>query len=216
MKPKEYYISKLSSLGFIFPNLPSDKIGDMEIKEFSNQKKLYVNGQQWMGLNLTDHREIFQFVSHIEISKGDVITTGMGFLLRENWLLQKGHSVTVIEQNENIINYHLKHNPDICSKLNIIHGDANNHIGKCDTLLLDHFELEDNDKILNDVQKVKNNIHCDTLWFWPIERMIIKKSVNDKISYSSSYSSFRDLIPELPVMDNPSLERYLDLWMVRI
>ena len=211
MKPVDYYLNKLHDYGFEFPNLPSDIIGNMEIKIVGTQKKLYVDGKQWMGLNLEDYREIFQFLSHIENSKGKIITTGMGFLFRETWLINKGFDVTVLELNKNIIDYHLKHNPNICSKLKIIHCNAEEYIGDCDTLLLDHYELENNEYILNSVMKFKERIQYNNLWFWPIERLISNMGHN-RIDKMESYKILKDKIQGLPELSESSLDLYLTIW----
>ena len=212
MKTEDYYLNKLSEYGFEFPNLPSDIIGNMEIKIVGDIKKLYVDGKQWMTLDLVNYRQIFQFLSHIENSDGKIITTGMGFLLRESWLVKNGFDVTVIEVNENIIEYHLKHNPDICSKLTIINSNAEEYSGSCDTLLLDHYEFESNEYILDSVIQFQKRIQYSTIWFWPIERLIIHQGFVDGISEMESYLKIKNKIQGLPELNESSLDLYLTIW----
>ena len=216
MKNVEYYLSKLSDYGFEFPNLPIDVVGSMEVKDFPTQKKLYVDGKQWMGLNLKDYREVFQFLSHIENSRGKVITTGMGFLLRESWLVKNGFDVTVLEVNKDIIDYHLKHNLDICSKLTIINCNAEEFKGSCDTLLLDHYELETNEYILESVIKFKERIDYSHIWFWPIERLVDSQCQIQGISDMESYLRIKDKVQGLPDLSPPSLDLYLTIWRVKM
>jgi hypothetical protein len=212
MKTIDYYLNKLIEYGFEFPNLPIDVVGSMEVKDFPTQKKLYVDGKQWMGLNLKDFREVFQFLSHIENSRGKVITTGMGFLLRESWLVKKGFDVTVLEVNKDIIDYHLKHNPDVCSKLTIINSNAEEYRGSCDTLLLDHYELETNEYILDSVIKFKERINYSHIWFWPIERLVVRQCQIEGIGEMESYLRIKDKVQGLPDLSFPSLDLYLTIW----
>jgi hypothetical protein len=216
MKTIDYYLNKLSEYGFEFPNLPIDVVGSMEVKDFPTQKKLYVDGKQWMGLNLMDYREVFQFLSHIENSRGKVITTGMGFLLRESWLVKKGFDVTVLEINKDIIDYHLKHNPDICSKLTIINCNAEEYRGSCDTLLLDHYELETNEYILDSVIKFKERINYSHIWFWPIERLVVSQCRIQGIGEMESYLMIKDQVQGLPDLSSPSLDLYLTIWKAQM
>ena len=216
MKPVEYYLNKLGGYGFEFPNLPEDVVGSMEVKDSPRRKKLFVDGNQWMGLNLLDYREVFQFLSHIENSRGKVITTGMGFLLRESWLVKNGFDVTVLEVNKDIIDYHLKHNPDICSKLTIINCNAEEYRGSCDTLLLDHYELESNEYILDSVIKFKDRIDYKHIWFWPIERLVIRQTQIEGIEEMDSYLRIKDKVQGLPDLSPPSLDLYLSIWRAKM
>jgi hypothetical protein len=215
-KPVDYYLDKLKSYDFELPFLPDDIIGDLEVKQISNLKKLYINNLQWMNLSLRNYWQVFQFLSHIENSKGRVTTTGMGFLLRESWLVKKGMDVTVIESNENVIRYHMKYNPDICNKLKIVNDDAKQYVGNCDTLLLDHYEFESDDHVLNEVQNFKNRIDYETIWFWPIEKIIKNKSLSDSVSLRESYGELQRIIKGLPDLSDSSLKLYDNIWMGNI
>jgi 2-polyprenyl-3-methyl-5-hydroxy-6-metoxy-1,4-benzoquinol methylase len=168
-----------------------------------NQIKLRVNGGSWMGLNLDDYREVFEFYSHYTLSKGKVLCSGMGLLIRESWILSKGVNVTLVENNENIIQYHKTYNPELCSQMNIIHGDIHDHKGEYDVILLDHYEHEKEDWIIEDVKNIMNNTQCDTVWFWPLERIIRR---NGGWEY---YVELKKSIPRLPDLDEVSLNDFL-------
>jgi len=137
---------------------------------------LYINGVQWMMYECLNHYQVSQVFSHYYIACGDVISTGLGFGAREKWLLNnpKVTSLTVLEQNEDLINFHRKANPDLFEKANIIHCNAKEYKGKCNTLLLDHYEWEPMTEIISDVKNIcDNNIECDQMWFWHLETQIL-------------------------------------------
>jgi hypothetical protein len=140
----------------------------------------------------------------------------MGFLLRESWLVKNGFDVTVIEVNKDIIDYHLKHNFDICSKLTIINCDAEKYEGSCDTLLLDHYELETDEYILDSVIKFKERIDYSHIWFWPIERLVDSQCQIQGISDMESYLRIKDKVQGLPDLSSPSLDLYLTIWRVKM
>jgi hypothetical protein len=55
-----------------------------------------------MVLNLKTYKEVYEFFSHISLSQGSVICSGMGLLLRESWLVNLGFDVVVVG---NFINF---------------------------------------------------------------------------------------------------------------
>ena len=202
---KNRYLETLENqYGFSMPNIYYGSVGDMKVHRYMNQIKLGVNGGSWMGLNLNDYREIFEFYSHYTLSNGKVLCSGMGLLLRESWILSKEVEVTLVENNENIIQYHREHNPELCSKMNIIHGDIHDHKGEYDVVLLDHYEHEKEDWIIGDVKNILENIQCDVVWFWPLERIIRKKGGWEY------YLELKESIPRLPDLDEVSLNDFLD------
>ena len=50
--------------------------------------------------------------------------------------------VTVLEKNKEVIDYHKFINPKLFDDVEVIHFNAYDYKGKCDTLLLDHYEDE--------------------------------------------------------------------------
>ena len=137
---------------------------------------LYINGVQWMMYEFKNHYQVSQVFSHYYLASGDVITTGLGFGAREKWILNnpKVKSLTVLEQNEDLIKFHRDNNPELFENANIIHCDAKTYKGKCDTLLLDHYEWEPMTEIISDVKNIcDNNIECNQMWFWHLETQIL-------------------------------------------
>ena len=157
---------QLGSTGF---NVPFEikKVGDLYI--------LYIKGQQWMQYDSSNHLQAAMVFSHYYIAEGDVIVTGLGLAVRENWLLNnpKVKSLTILEKSEDLIEYHRQTNPHLFEKATIINCDAKTYKGKCDTLLLDHYEWEPMEEIIDDVYIICNNIECKKMWFWHLETQII-------------------------------------------
>ena len=136
--------------------------------------RLFINNEQWMMYDWS-HTQAAMVYSHYHIAYGDVITTGLGFAARESWLLNNPRvkSLTVLEKNQCIIDYHKEINSDIIKKAKVICTDAVDYVGKCDTLLLDHYEHESMDYIVNNVKTVCKNIQCEKMWYWHLETQIL-------------------------------------------
>ena len=154
---------------------PSSKIPFEIRKREENKYVLYINGVQWMMYDYDTHSQASQIFSHYYIASGDVITTGLGLAIRENWLLNnhKVKSLTIIEKSSEVIEYHKKYNSALFNKATIINCDAREYKGKCDTLLLDHYEFESMEDTIKDVKYIYNNIECEKMWFWHLETQII-------------------------------------------
>lgn len=204
MESNNYLELLQTQYGFSMPNLPLDKVGNVEVREEFQNLKLYIDDTSWMGLHSKDYREVYEFYSQFTLAKGNVLCSGMGLLLRESWLLTKGVKITLVEVNQNLIWYHRKHNPNLCNRINIIHNDIRNQTGKYDVVLLDHYEHEEEEWIINDVRSIMENVECDVLWFWPLER-ICKE--NGGWTY---YCWLRKQIPKLPDLDESTFNVFLD------
>lgn len=212
MNSPEFYLSKLSELGFEFPNLPNDMIGGATVVRIQFQKKLIIDGEPWMGMNLKDYREVFEFYSHLSVTRGKVICTGLGFMLREAWLVKEGHDVTVYERNPDIIRYHQKHNSELVDKVRIINQSAESIDEDCDTLLLDHFELETHEHIVEQVRILSDKISCNRVWFWPLERVILTNSQKNQTTPFQEYQNLRLTIPKLPDLTYQSVDEFCKYW----
>lgn len=136
--------------------------------------KLTVDGKEWMSYDIKGHTQAFEFYSHQTLAKGHCICTGMGFGVRESWLLKNPNvtKVTVVERNQCVIDYHKWNNSPFLKHVEVIHDDASKYVGNCDTLLLDHYESSDPHEVLADASKIVQNIEHDTLWIWPLEAII--------------------------------------------
>jgi hypothetical protein len=162
------------------PNIQNYSKNGLEIETEKDEQYVYSilrkNKKQWMQWNRNTNKEIYEFYSHYSLARGHCICTGMGFLLRENWLLTKKEveKITVIEIDKDLIEYHKIFNYDILNRIEVINEDIYEYNGKCDTLLLDNFEggPESYVSFLNSVNKICNNIEHELAWMWPMESIL--------------------------------------------
>lgn len=187
--------------------------GKLEIKLQNGSFYLYIDSQQWMIFTPKSGNQIFEFYSHYNLSKGSVVCTGMGFLLRESWILKNPNltKLTVIENSKDLIEYHKKKNPDLLEKIEILEGDVNDFELECDCLLLDHFELQTFDQIISDVVNISKKIKHKSLWFWPLEKIILAESRKKQIHFLDYYNSFRteNSLNTLPALNRDEIENLL-------
>jgi hypothetical protein len=216
----------LEKFNYIPPILKEGKWGNVEIKKNGNLYILLVSGEQWFLYREDYHDTAYEVFSHYDLAYGHVICTGMGLGVRENWLINnpKVTKVTVIERSQDLINYHYEINsPFITSpKVEIFKGDARKYKGKCDVLLLDHYELESWEEMLQDVYKCQQNIECDLMWFWPLEKIvtIYRKYYTDNIAPYNLLTKHQtyQLIKEnyklnkLPNIDESTLNLYVMMY----
>lgn len=171
-------ISLLEHFNYTPPKLKVGKIGSFEIRENSpGYFYLYLDGEQWMAYDMNSHLEAYELFSHYKLAKGHTVVTGLGFGVRENWILTKSDvtKLTIIERSKEVIDYHKKNKSAFLKDLRveIINMDASDYKGTCDVLLLDHYETADYEAILADVKKIHDNVKCKSMWFWPFEKIIM-------------------------------------------
>jgi len=102
-----------------------------------------------------------------------------------------------------VINYHKMVNPDLMEQLTVIHADANEYVGECDTLLIDHFEGDssmNHPYIFRTVKELTENIKHETLWFWPLEQYILVLPFNS--SNRNPYNRYLEYRKEYPTLPN--------------
>jgi len=182
------------------------------------------NGEQWMSYNYFTHEQAFELFSHYYLAKGHCICTGLGFGVRENWLLQKKDvsKITIIEKNEELLDYHKYINSPFIKECEIIIGDASELKNKkCDTLLLDHYEFQSESFIFNDVKKISENNEFDIMWFWPLEAFILRTIQtqdtynNDNVyNFHSVYNFLKKKfnLNNLPDVDEETLQLFCFLF----
>lgn len=203
----------LSNYNLTLPVMEEYSSGKLEIKIKNGSFYLYLDSEQWMIYTPHSGIQLFEFFSHYILSKGVVVCTGMGFLLRESWIL-KNPAVTkliVIENSKDLIEYHKKKNPDILEKIEVLEGDVHDFQLECDTLLLDHFELQSTDQVISDVIEIGKKIKHKSLWFWPLEKIILAESRKKGIPFLDFYIPFRaqNSLDTLPVLQRDELEKFL-------
>ena len=170
-------IGLLNRLNYHPPKLREFTLGDTQIINKNGVYYLYVDGCQWMAYNTNTHEDAYSLYSHYDLAYGDVIVSGLGFGVRESWVLSKPEvkKLTILEKNSHVIDYHLHSNSEFLndSRVKIINCDASEYQGSCDVLLLDHYETQSIFDILIDAKKIHDNIESRYFWFWPFERIIM-------------------------------------------
>lgn len=195
-------------LGFIKPNISEYEKDNFKVYTDDNKKFFMLkDGLRWMTWNEKTYNQVFEVYSHFILAHGHCVCTGMGFLIRENWLLSKKEvtKVTVIEKNIEVIDYHKKFNPDILDKIEVIHADVYDCAGQCDTLLIDNFEGELSlfPHWLYSTKLIATRIKSNITWMWPLE-VILSSCYRNYIGLSLSEIYFNikkyydlDTLPDL-------------------
>ena len=189
----EYHKNKVD----IFVRDKSDLIKSQDIEDHANRAieyaegevLLFINGRRWLRQYLPTSLSIGGVFSHHWFARGHTLTTGLGLGIRENWLLNKKEvtKLTVLEKNLKLIDYHKEHNPDLFEYAEVIHVDANEYVGECDVLLMDHYEEEPLPEMARMSSKVAKNINCEVCWFWPLEELLQRRQEREEESLVKSY-----------------------------
>jgi hypothetical protein len=198
------------------PKIIVYKDTNIKIEICDEEFHLLLSNNRWMTFSPYTFEQIFELYSHYSLAEGHCICTGLGFGLREKWLLsnKKVSKVTVLENSKEIIEYHKKVNPNLVEQIEIINCNASEFKGKCDTLLLDHYEYEStfNLKTFSDFDNIKicsENIDHKKLWFWPIEEII---SRNDLADEYATYQLLRKEYQTLPNIEKDKLISYCKIF----
>jgi hypothetical protein len=193
--------------------------------------QLDVDGQRWMsyityigspGLPGSGIQKAEQ-ISSYELAYGDCIVSGLGFGIIANWISTKPEvkSVKVYEISEDVIEINNQYNI-LHEKIEVIHGSIEKAKGqKCDCLLLDHYEKENDNHIILDAQNLSKIIDCNLVWFWRIETIIVEWIFMDRNYRTMELSEFMTLykqwrtytgISKLPDISEDKLLEYLFNW----
>lgn len=184
--------------------------------------QLQVHGHQWMSYDTILHTEIYQLYSHYDLADGHCICTGLGFGSREQWLLTRPNvtKVTVLEKNKEVIEYHQHIKSPFLDHIEIIHTDAAEYKGSCDTLLLDHYQFEPFSKkrasLIRNIKQCSTNIQHNVLWFWPLEALITKSSLVPHLDTYDQYQFLRNSLPTLPDLDIHTIRLYIMMYYMNI
>tara|TARA_X000001388_G_scaffold24561_1_gene17077 strand:- start:340 stop:987 length:648 start_codon:yes stop_codon:yes gene_type:complete len=182
--------------------------------EFSEDKfyaRLFIDDKLFMVYDYINHNQALEMLSHYYLAKGHCICTGLGFAVRENWIATKKEvtKITVIEKNKNLIDYHKKIGTKFSPKIEIIHEDANQYKGKCDTLLLDHYEFIDPRKFFPQIKQVTKNIEHTTLWFWLLEEKLFMEYNFGLDFIFKYYDLLRTELRTLPILSKELLHLFI-------
>jgi hypothetical protein len=156
-------------------------LGTVDIIHDKNAYVLYNNGERWMVLNKGSHDEIKEMYSSYDQAYGDVFVSGLGFGILALWLCNKPEvkSVTVMEISKDVIDLFKSVN-EVPDNMTIIHADVLSFTtdDKYDCLLLDHYEKQNWDWRLKNMQDICNRIEHDKFWAWSLEQAYLLKCFN--------------------------------------
>jgi hypothetical protein len=197
-------------------DLVSFKNDTLEVRQSSDSFTLFVNNYQWNNYNFKTHAEAFQVFSHYYLAKGHCICTGLGFGIRENWLLKNPNvtKITVLEKNECVIDYHKQIKSKFLNDVEVIHCDASKYTGSCDTLLVDHYEQESDDDILKDLKLLSDNINCKNMWVWSLEPIIVLNAEGTSLLDAYEQIKAQNRLYKLPDIDEQTLQLFIFMFFM--
>jgi hypothetical protein len=217
-------INLLKQLNYIPPDLKEEIWENVKIKFDGEYYYLSIDDMDWMSYNIKTHLEAYEVYSHYFLSEGHVTVTGLGFGVRENWILTKSKvkKLTIVEKSKTLIDYHRFKNSSFLNdeRVEVINCDANEYTGSCDVLLLDHYECEEDDDILSSVKLIHDNVKCYNIWFWPFERIIsnfrdkyILNNIPHVLNNISKYRAYKFLrqkwnLYKIPDIDEQEIELF--------
>jgi hypothetical protein len=152
--------------------------GPIDIIDHGDYYSLYNNQEQWMSYQKNSDSEIKAQYSSYDLAFEDVLVSGLGFGILPLWLCDNPNvnSVTVIEISKDVIKL-FKESNVVPNKLTIINDNmiTYNTNKKYNAILLDHYEKEDFDLILKDIENICNRIDHDIFWAWSLEAIYLFK-----------------------------------------
>lgn len=181
---------------------------------------LTVNNERWLVYDYERHGSEKEFSSSYDVAYGECILSGLGLGILPEMLVNKPEvkSITVYENNKDVIEINKLIGFDSIKKINIIHDKIENVKDiKCDCLLLDHYEFESDEYILNNVKQINDAIKPKTVWFWRAESIIYKAYIDSKLG--SNISNFNEMyqawkkqsgISNLPDLSKNKIEFYMN------
>ena len=159
--------------------------GSVGIVEYKDHFALYNNGDIWMVFNKNTDKEIKELYSSYDLAYGDVLVSGLGFGILALWLCNKAEvkSVTVVEISQDVIELFKKNNL-VPNNLNIINDNMITYCTekKYDVLLLDHYEEQEFDFRIKDIEKIANRITHNYIWAWSLEEIFMTKAYESRKS----------------------------------
>jgi len=177
--------------------------------------ELTVNGNRWFRYNYEYHTTVKEFNSSYDVAYGHCVLSGLGLGILPALLLQKPEvkSITVYEISEDIIKLNKIVGFVDLNKITIINKSIEEVSNiECDCLLLDHYESESEQYILNNIKVITNNINYDKVWFWKAEFWILLNYLKSDLNLNESYAqwlTYYNEIPKLAKLNTDKLKYYI-------
>ena len=182
-----------------------------------NGYKLTIDGKQWMTYSPNGLSQEKEFASSVDLAYGKCVLSGLGLGILPGMLLKnpKVTSITVYEVSKQVIEMNRTYGESF-KKIKVINQsirDARNI--ECDCLLLDHYEHESDEYIVDDVSEISHNNNAKCIWFWRAEPMIAHfKDMSKSDSIQRAYEAWAAStgIRNLPNLTEQQLNYYIGLW----
>lgn len=203
VKDKNYIAPLIERIDYKSCEIQSGLLGHKD------DRTLFVDGKN---MNYTNLKSLITYYEHLvdyNLAYGHCICTGLGFLIRESLLLSnpKVDKITVLEISQDLIDLQYQMNPKIMNhpKINVICIDANEYIGECDFLSIDHYNDPTNvDEIHDTITKLTKNIKHKVMWYWTL-----LYDINGFQSVEKRYASLREKYNTLPKLNFNELLEYI-------
>jgi len=183
---------------------------------------LTVNNERWLVYDYEHHGSEKEFSSSYDIAYGDCVLSGLGLGILPEMLINKPEvkSITVYEANKDVIEINKLIGFDSIKKINIIHDRIENAKDiKCDCLLLDHYEFESDEYIINNVKQINEEIKPEIVWYWRAETAIYNAYVDHKLgsnisNYGEMYQAWKKQtgINNLPDLNKNKINFYMSTY----
>jgi hypothetical protein len=205
------------------PNIVECELNDTKIqKDQGGIYRLTIDDDEFMSESLVHLTSTKEFYGCYEISRGHVLTSGLGFGIFPTILSQKDdvERITVVEKNKNVIDL-FKENNKYSKKINIVNDDINIFSSTYffDTIVLDHYESESyGDQIENMRQIHKNIPNHRTFYSWRIEKIYVELMLNGEFSQiekKNDWGKFKKVlqIDSLPNLSHSQLKDFCSMYI---
>jgi len=204
--------------------------------ETNKRYELIHSGEVWMSYHPGDPNEntgnrhtIYVQFSSYDLAYGHVITSGLGFGLIQNLILNKPNvkSLTVYEISKDVIELNRElYGDEFLDKMTIINDSIDNAKNiNCDCLILDHYDPivgveifpEDASKnrqdlfhkrILKYIKEISlKNPKAKLVWFWDIENMIMAWQNTKKYPNHTVEIWYKEWCEETGILNLPKLHK---------
>lgn len=149
----------------------------IEYDHLSGWYTLSTSGTNWMQTDRDYTHTRNTMFAHFDLAHGDVLITGLGFGIIATAIAEKEEvtSVTVLEISQDVIDAFLANNVP-SEKIKIIQADACTYETdiEYDCLLPDHYELQDYEWRIKDMNRIASTIPHKVFWPWSIEEIFLK------------------------------------------